>query len=150
MKHTLSALLLFAAPAALLAQDISAQVDGQLSSLVQTYKELHSHPELSHHEEQTSALVASELRKAGYTVTDHVGKYPDGSRAFGVVGILSSTVTLRPKNGLLWKNKIRIYVYKPNDDFVGSDEFELKVRYDKDDSTGENETLLHVSATVSP
>jgi hippurate hydrolase len=45
---------------------------------------------LSHHEEQTAALVAGELRKAGYTVTERIGKYPDGSQAYGVVGILKN------------------------------------------------------------
>ena len=54
------------------------------------YKDLHAHPELSHQEARTSALVAAELRKAGYTVTEHVGKYPDGSQAYGVVAILEN------------------------------------------------------------
>ena len=69
---------------------------------------------------------------------------------YGVAGILSSSVTLRPSNGLLGKNTIRIYAYKPKDDFVGSDEFELKIRYNRDDKTGDHETLLHVNVTVSP
>ena len=54
------------------------------------YKQIHTHPELSHHEEHTSALLAEGLRKAGYTVTEHVGVYPDGTRAFGVVGLLKN------------------------------------------------------------
>jgi hippurate hydrolase len=62
----------------------------QLASLLETYKSLHSHPELSHHEENTSAVLAAELRKAGYSVTDHIGIYPDGSKAFGVIGILKN------------------------------------------------------------
>ena len=90
MKNTLAALLLLTAPAAVFAQDLSSNVAGQLPGLVETYKKLHAHPELSHHEEQTAALLAGELRKAGYTVTDRVGKYPDGSQAFGVVGILKN------------------------------------------------------------
>jgi hippurate hydrolase len=65
-------------------------VDKQLPSLLATYKQLHAAPELSHHEAQTSALLAEEMRKAGYTVTEHVGKYPDGSQAYGVVGILKN------------------------------------------------------------
>jgi hypothetical protein len=69
---------------------------------------------------------------------------------YGVAGILASSVTLRPSNGLLGKNSIRIYAYKPKDDFVGSDEFELKIGYNRDDKTGDHETLLHVSVTVSP
>jgi hippurate hydrolase len=65
-------------------------VDGQLPSLTETYKQLHRNPELSHHEERTSAYLAGELRKAGYTVTEHVGKYQDGTQAYGVVAILEN------------------------------------------------------------
>ena len=68
-------------------RNVSAQAD---SSLVATYKQLHAHPELSHFEAQTSAVLADGLRKAGYTVADHVGVYPDGSHAYGVVGILKN------------------------------------------------------------
>lgn len=71
-------------------QDVKGIVDEQLPGLVATYKGLHGSPELSHHEAQTSALLAGELRKAGYTVTERVGKYPDGSQAYGVVGILKN------------------------------------------------------------
>jgi amidohydrolase len=73
-----------------IAQEVPALVDKQLPSLLATYKGIHTAPELSHHEEQTSALFAEELRKAGYTVTERVGKYPDGSQAYGVVGILKN------------------------------------------------------------
>jgi amidohydrolase len=73
-----------------IAQEVPALVDKQLPSLLATYKQLHAAPELSHHEAQTSALLADEMRKAGYTVTEHVGKYPDGSQAYGVVGILKN------------------------------------------------------------
>ena len=58
--------------------------------LVGIYKDLHQHPELSHHEERTSGILAAELRAAGYSVTEHVGVYPDGSRAFGVVAMLKN------------------------------------------------------------
>ncbi len=66
---------------------VSAQ---SLSDLVDKYKDLHSHPELSHHEQRTSALLAAELRKSGYTVAEHVGKYPDGTQAYGVVAVLEN------------------------------------------------------------
>ena len=72
------------------AQNLSSVVSSETSNLVETYKGLHTHPELSHHEEHTSALLAAELRKAGYTVTERVGKYPDGSQAYGVVAILQN------------------------------------------------------------
>ena len=82
--------LLGLAAMSLLAQDLPTFVNNELPGLVDTYKGIHAHPELSHHEEQTSALLAEELRKAGYTVTEHVGKYPDGSQAYGVVAILKN------------------------------------------------------------
>lgn len=81
-----------ASTAGLRAQDATALVDGQLPDLLSTYKQLHGAPELSHHEAKTSALLAGELRKAGYTVTEHVGRYPDGSQAYGIVGILKNGV----------------------------------------------------------
>jgi metal-dependent amidase/aminoacylase/carboxypeptidase family protein len=71
-------------------QDVSGFVAKEVPGLVATYKGLHAVPELSHHEEKTSALLADELRKAGYTVTERVGKYADGTQGFGVVGILKN------------------------------------------------------------
>ena len=85
----LASLALAAAPLTL-AQDLPAFVNHELPGLVDTYKWIHAHPELSHHEEHTSARLADELRKAGYTVAEHVGKYPDGSPAYGVVAILNN------------------------------------------------------------
>jgi hippurate hydrolase len=61
-----------------------------LPALTETYKQLHRSPELSHHEEKTSAFLAAELRKAGYTVTERVGKYEDGSQAYGIVAIMEN------------------------------------------------------------
>jgi len=79
---------LFVTPA--LAENLDRLIDGELSGLVSNYKQVHSHPELSHQEEKTAALLTSELRKAGYTVTERVGKYPDGTQAYGVVAILEN------------------------------------------------------------
>src|SRR5581483_11518124 len=82
------AFLVLAAAAS--AQDVPTFVNSELPALVDTYKDLHSHPELSHFEERTSHLLADALRRAGYSVTERVGKYPDGSQAYGVVGILKN------------------------------------------------------------
>ncbi len=83
-------LCLLAAPALAAAQNLDAVVNGELSNLVETYKGIHEHPELSHHEEHTAALLAGELRKAGFAVTERVGKYPDGTEAYGLVAILQN------------------------------------------------------------
>ena len=70
--------------------DLAGSAERQLPALTETYKHLHRNPELSRHEEQTSAFVAGELRKLGYKVSEHVGKYDDGSQAFGVVAVLEN------------------------------------------------------------
>ena len=70
--------------------DLSSSVERQLPALSDTYKHLHRNPELSHHEEKTSAFLAAELRKLGYTVTEHVGKYQDGSQAHGIVAVMQN------------------------------------------------------------
>lgn len=86
-----TALAAFALPlAGQASSDLAASVQSQLPALTETYKHLHRTPELSRHEEQTSAFLAAELRKLGYTVTEHVGKYEDGSPAFGIVAILEN------------------------------------------------------------
>jgi amidohydrolase len=69
---------------------LTRSVDAQLPTLTATYLDLHRHPELSHHEEHTSATLAADLRKLGYTVTEHVGKYQDGSAAWGIVAVLEN------------------------------------------------------------
>jgi hippurate hydrolase len=70
--------------------DLNQSVQAQLPSLIETYKDFHRNPELSHHEEQTSAKLAADLRKLGYTVTEHIGTYMDGSKAWGIVAILEN------------------------------------------------------------
>ena len=70
--------------------DLAASVERQLPALTETYKHLHRNPELSRHEEQTAAFVAGELRKLGYTVTEHLGRYADGMQGFGVVAVLEN------------------------------------------------------------
>ena len=63
------------------AANLKAAAEQQLPALTKTYIHLHENPELSKHEVQTAAFVAGELRKLGYAVTEHVGKYEDGAQA---------------------------------------------------------------------
>jgi hippurate hydrolase len=70
--------------------DLKSSAQAQLPALTETYKHLHRNPELSHHEDKTSAYLAGKLRELGYTVTEHVGKYPDGTQAFGIVAMLEN------------------------------------------------------------
>jgi len=62
--------------------------DAELPSLLTIYKDIHSHPELSGHEERTAALIAKELRAAGCQVTEHFGKYNNTDlKGYGVIGM---------------------------------------------------------------
>src|SRR5262249_20375046 len=68
---------------------LDSLLDHQIGSLVATYKTLHAAPELSHHEEKTSAFFANQLRMMGYAVTEHVGKFARAEWAgWGVVTIM--------------------------------------------------------------
>ncbi len=74
------------------AQDpgLDTLVQTEMPGLLQIYYDLHRHPELSRQEERTSSIFAEELSKIGYIVTERVGIYPDGERAYGVVGVLTN------------------------------------------------------------
>lgn len=62
-------------------QAVVAWLDDNVTDLLNVYKELHAHPELSLQEEQTGMRLAEELRRAGCEVTPNVGGH-------GVVGVL--------------------------------------------------------------
>jgi amidohydrolase len=87
MKHRypgLACLLLLAARSgAQPAATVSAEVDAVYPQTEALYLDLHRHPELSTHEQQTAAKLAAGLRGLGYTVTTAVGHT-------GVVGILKN------------------------------------------------------------
>jgi amidohydrolase len=72
-------------------QSVDALIGRELPKLLETYKYLHLHPELSYQEEKTSQLVAKELRNLGYEVTEHFGKYDEPGRVgYGVVAIMKN------------------------------------------------------------
>jgi amidohydrolase len=63
------------------AESVLAELDGVRGWVEDLYRDLHSHPELSHEESRTAAKVADRLRDSGCEVHDKVG-------GTGVVGIL--------------------------------------------------------------
>jgi len=83
---------------ALLASTINAQqlsldamIDRDIASWLSTYRNLHTAPELSHREEKTSAFVASELRKLGFTVTERIGKFQNTQwSGYGVIAVMKN------------------------------------------------------------
>src|SRR5262245_61711956 len=70
-----------------LAEDAVARVRAQIDTLypqIETlYIDLHQNPELSLHEEKTSAKLAERMRKLGYEVTTNVG-------GFGIVAVMKN------------------------------------------------------------
>ena len=70
---------------------IEKVVESELPSLLSIYKDIHAHPELSWHEEKTSAFLAKELRAAGCEVTERLGKYDKpGITGYGVIGVMKN------------------------------------------------------------
>jgi len=82
---------MWVAPITFAQQTPQSLADAELPSLVGIYKDIHTHPELSGHEERTASLVAKELRAAGCQVTEHLGKYENSKlKAYGVVGVMKN------------------------------------------------------------
>ena len=82
------------------AQTLTERIDRDMPSLIKTYQMLHAAPELSMHEQKTSAFVASSLRDLGYDVSERVGKYEEpNTTCYGVVAVMRNgkgpTVLLR-------------------------------------------------------
>src|SRR3981081_4038490 len=122
---TLGLLALLTASAWGQGPEVSKEVEAVYPQAHALYLDLHQNPELSAHETQTAARVASRLRSLGYDVTEHVG-------GTGVVAILKNgagpTVMLRTeldalpveeKTGLPYASKVRTKDAAGRDVFVG-------------------------------
>jgi len=85
-------LLILVAGSAFGAQSaIDKIAEGEVPSLLAIYKDVHTHPELSGHEERTAAIVAKELRAAGCEVTENFGKYDKPNlKCYGVIGVMKN------------------------------------------------------------
>lgn len=65
------------------AQDVRQAVEIDMPSLMALYRDLHANPELSFQEFRTSAKLAAEAKRLGFTVTEKVGQT-------GVVAVLKN------------------------------------------------------------
>ena len=65
------------------AQDVAKAIEIDLPSLMELYRDLHANPELSFQEFRTSAKLAAEVKRIGFTVTEKVGQT-------GVVAVLEN------------------------------------------------------------
>ncbi len=102
--------------------DLDQSIDKNIDDWVGTYTHLHENPELSMQEKDTSALIASQLKKFGYEVTDHFGKYANAENiSYGIVAVLKNgpgpTVYVRTdmdalpvteNTGLPYASKVRV------------------------------------------
>ncbi len=83
--------LLMAGLRAAAQSDLDEKIDSNIGDWVGTYKHFHANPELSAQEKETSMLIAGSLRRLGYEVTDHFGKYQDPDLvSYGVVAVLKN------------------------------------------------------------
>ena len=101
---------------------VDQRIDQNIRGWIGTYKHLHKNPELSTQEKETSALLAGDLKKLGYQVTDHFGQYENPNDvAYGIVAVLKNgpgpTVYVRTEmdalpvienTGLLYASKVRV------------------------------------------
>jgi len=97
---TLPLTFLLVRPAEAQQSQLNDKTDSNIQDRLGTYKHLHENPELSTQKKETYALVASELKKLGYEVTDHFGQDEIAdAQAYGVVAVLKngngSTVYVR-------------------------------------------------------
>jgi amidohydrolase len=77
MKRKLQAIMLLASTMTvhqpLSAQSLEAEIARDMPSLIELYRHLHAHPELSMQETQTATRLAEEVRRLGFDVTTGVG-----------------------------------------------------------------------------
>ncbi|HEY2590861.1 MAG TPA: amidohydrolase [Steroidobacteraceae bacterium] len=121
------AILALLAPAATVAgaRNMPAEIDTVYPMAHALYVNIHEHPELSGHETRTASILANDLRKLGYQVTEHVG-------GTGIVAVLRNgpgrTILLRTeldalpveeKTGLPYASHVRIKDDAGNEVYVG-------------------------------
>ncbi|WP_425466581.1 amidohydrolase [Qipengyuania marisflavi] len=74
------------------ADELTQDIAADMPALMELYRDLHAHPELSFEEHRTAKLLAERMRKLGFVVTEGVGKT-------GVVSVMTNgagpTVMLR-------------------------------------------------------
>jgi amidohydrolase len=105
------AALLSAAPAQ--AEPLRDAVSAEMASLITIYRDLHAHPELGFQETRSSAILAAEAKRLGFTVTTGIAKT-------GVVAVMKNgpgkTVLIRAdmdalplveQTGLPYASKVR-------------------------------------------
>ncbi len=95
-------------------RQLQEELDKEMNSLIELYKHLHAHPELSYHEQKTAATLAEELRKLGFEVTEKigghgiVGVFKNGSGPTIMVRADMDALPIAEQTGLEYASKVRI------------------------------------------
>ena len=85
---------------------IDATLGLRYSHLDVLYKDIHAHPEVAFQENRTASLLAAEMRKLGFQVTEHVGKtgvvalYKNGAGPTVLVRTELDALPMEEKTGL--------------------------------------------------
>lgn len=92
---------------------IDTTLDQQYPHLDALYKDIHAHPELGFQETRTAALLAAEMRKLGFTVTEKVGQtgivaiYKNGDGPTVLVRTELDALPMEEKTGLPYASRAR-------------------------------------------
>ena len=87
-------------------QQVDALLDKNYPHLDAVYKDIHEHPELAFLETRTAGVLAQEMRKLGFDVTEHVGKtgivaiYKNGAGPTVMVRTELDALPMEEKTGL--------------------------------------------------
>lgn len=92
---------------------IDVTLDEDYPHLFELYKDIHQHPELAFQENRTAAVLAGEMRKLGFQVTEHVGKtgivaiYKNGAGPTVLVRTELDALPLKEKTGLPYASEVQ-------------------------------------------
>jgi metal-dependent amidase/aminoacylase/carboxypeptidase family protein len=90
---------------------IDAQITRDYPALDMLYRDLHTHPELGFQETRTAALLAAQMRKTGFTVTEKVGKtgvvaiYKNGPGPIVMIRTELDALPMEEKTGLPYASR---------------------------------------------
>lgn len=90
---------------------VASQIERMYPQLDAIYKDLHAHPEIAFHEERTAGVLAAEMRRIGFTVTEKVGKtgvvalYQNGPGPLVLVRTEMDALPMDEKSGLPYASK---------------------------------------------
>lgn len=92
---------------------IDAQLDKEYPALDALYKDLHAHPELGFHEVRTAAILAAQMRRIGFQVTEKVGGtgvaaiYRNGPGPVILVRTELDALPMEEKTGLPYASRVQ-------------------------------------------